>query len=125
MIQAQQASMKGGDAGTGFAQNPKLLKQQMQQMFEGAYSDPKLGGYQDKSGKWRDARGRDMQAPSKAQQAMMQTGTGLEGVGFSDLQRTQTLAQDDLETGDAGGLLARELTQQLTAQKKEETEAVS
>ncbi len=123
MIQAQQASMKGGDTGTGFAQNPKLLKQQMQQMFEGAYSDPKLGGYQDKSGKWRDARGRYMQAPSKAQQAMMQAGTGLEGVGFSDLQRTQTLAQDDLETGDAGGLLARELTQQLTAQKKEETEA--
>tara|TARA_B100000470_G_C19797592_1_gene395038 strand:+ start:4701 stop:6800 length:2100 start_codon:yes stop_codon:yes gene_type:complete len=122
MIQAQQSS--GG--GTGIARNQQMAQKQAQQMFQGAYGDPRLAGAkQDKAGKWRTAKGQFL---PKDLQAIAQRGTGLEGVGFGDLQRVQGALGPEEEggmgMGGAGKFVAREVrTQQQTQMKAENAQA--
>ena len=122
MIQAQQSS--GG--GTAIARNQQMAQKQAQQMFQGAYADPRLAGAkQDKAGKWRTAKGQFL---PKDLQAIAQQGTGLEGVGFRELQQVQQqmgpVEEGGMGMGGAGKFVAREVrTQQQTQMKAENAQA--
>jgi len=122
MIQAQQSS--GG--GTAIARNQQMAQKQAQQMFQGAYGDPRLAGAkQDKAGRWRSAKG---QFIPKDLEAIAQQGTGLQGVGFRELQQVQQqmgpVEEGGMGMGGAGKFVAREVrTQQQTQMKAENAQA--